>query len=591
MLISYNWLKQFIKLDWEPVKVGELLTNLGLELEGISEFESVKGSLEGVVVGEVLSVDKHPNADKLTLCKVDLGNGDPVQIVCGAPNVAAGQKVPVATIGTTLYTPEGESWKIKKGKIRGEESHGMICAEDELGLGDSHDGIMVLDPSTKSGTACSDLFELEYDHVFNIDLTPNRADAMSHYGVARDLKAGLKRHEINLELLTPSISKFSVDNRSRKIDVVVEDSAMAPRYCGVTISDIIVQSSPDWLKNRLRAIGLSPINNVVDATNYVLHELGQPLHAFDADRIYGNKVVVKTVEAGTKFVTLDGEERTLDVEDLMICDAEKPMCIGGVFGGINTGVTEDTKAIFLESAYFDPISIRKTAKRHGLSTDASFRFERGIDITTVDYALQRAAMLGAFYSGNHAKELFTAKRNEAFELPDPNELTYLKEGYDRIEFEFPDEEGNLISLQDPQFQDKAVLIQIMGTWCPNCLDESRFLSNYLSTRNYEDLAVVALAFEYATNEEKAFRGIRRLKDRLGINYPILLAQVGTSSKAKANEKLPMLNHVLSYPTTIFLDKEGEVRNIHTGFNGPATGEPYEEFKREFDSIVQVLRSE
>ena len=393
MLISYNWLKQFIKLDWEPVKVGELLTNLGLELEGISEFESVKGSLEGVVVGEVLSVDKHPNADKLTLCKVDLGNGDPVQIVCGAPNVAAGQKVPVATIGTTLYTPEGESWKIKKGKIRGEESHGMICAEDELGLGDSHDGIMVLDPSTKSGTACSDLFELEYDHVFNIDLTPNRADAMSHYGVARDLKAGLKRHEINLELLTPSISKFSVDNRSRKIDVVVEDSAMAPRYCGVTISDIIVQSSPDWLKNRLRAIGLSPINNVVDATNYVLHELGQPLHAFDADRIYGNKVVVKTVEAGTKFVTLDGEERTLDVEDLMICDAEKPMCIGGVFGGINTGVTEDTKAIFLESAYFDPISIRKTAKRHGLSTDASFRFERGIDITTVDYALQRAAML------------------------------------------------------------------------------------------------------------------------------------------------------------------------------------------------------
>ena len=392
-MISYNWLKQFIKLDWEPVKVGELLTNLGLELEGISEFESVKGSLKGVIVGEVLSVDKHPNADKLTLCSVDLGDSNPVQIVCGAPNVEAGQKVPVATIGTSLYTPEGEAWKIKKGKIRGEESHGMICAEDELGLGDSHDGIMVLDPEITTGTPCSELFELEHDHIFNIDLTPNRADAMSHYGVARDLKAGLKRQEINLELLTPSTSKFSVDNRSRKIDVVVEDPELAPRYCGVTISDIIVQASPIWLKNRLRAIGLTPINNVVDATNYVLHELGQPLHAFDADRIYGKKVIVRTAKAGTKFVTLDGEERSLHEEDLMICDAEKPMCIGGIFGGINTGVTEDTRSIFLESAYFNPISIRKTAKRHGLSTDASFRFERGIDITTVDYALQRAAML------------------------------------------------------------------------------------------------------------------------------------------------------------------------------------------------------
>lgn len=393
MLISYNWLKQFIKLDWEPVKVGELLTNLGLELEGISEFETVKGGLKGVVVGEVVSVEKHPNADKLTLCQVNIGAAEPVQIVCGAPNVAAGQKVPVATIGTTLYPADGDPWKIKKGKIRGEESHGMICAEDELGLGDSHEGIMVLDPAAKIGTPCSELFELESDQVFNIDLTPNRADAMSHYGVARDLRAGLRRHEINLELLTPSTSNFSVDNRSRKIDVVVEDPKRAPRYCGITISDLIVQPSPDWLKNRLRAIGLSPINNIVDATNYVLHELGQPLHAFDADRIFGNKVVVKTVAAGTKFVTLDGEERTLDEEDLMICDAEKPMCIGGVFGGINTGVTEDTRSIFLESAYFDPVSIRKTAKRHGLSTDASFRFERGIDITTVDYALQRAAML------------------------------------------------------------------------------------------------------------------------------------------------------------------------------------------------------
>jgi len=393
MLISYNWLKQFIKLDWKAEEVGELLTNLGLELEGISSFESVAGGLQGVVVGEVLDVEKHPNADKLSLTRVDIGQAEPLQIVCGAPNVAAGQKVPVATIGTTLYTPEGESWKIKKGKIRGEESHGMICAEDELGLGDSHDGIMVLDPACKAGTPCSTLFELENDKVFNIDLTPNRADAMSHYGVARDLRAGLARQEIMMELITPSLSHFSVDNRSRKIDVTVEDSTLAPRYCGVTLSDLIVQPSPDWLKNRLRAIGLKPINNVVDASNYVLHELGQPLHAFDADRIFGNEVIVKRVKAGTKFITLDGLERELHAEDLMICDKEKPMCIGGIFGGINTGVTEDTKSIFLESAYFDPVSIRKSAKRHGLSTDASFRFERGIDINITMYALQRAAML------------------------------------------------------------------------------------------------------------------------------------------------------------------------------------------------------
>ncbi|MDH3796453.1 MAG: phenylalanine--tRNA ligase subunit beta, partial [Flavobacteriaceae bacterium] len=393
MLISYNWLKQFIKLDWKAEEVGELLTNLGLELEGISSFESVTGGLEGVVVGEVLEVEKHPNADKLSLTRVDIGQGEPLQIVCGAPNVARGQKVPVATIGTTLYTPEGESWKIKKGKIRGEESHGMICAEDELGLGDSHDGIMVLDPESKPGTLCSSLFELENDKVFNIDLTPNRADAMSHLGVARDLRAGLARKEIMMELLTPSLSHFNVDNRSRKIDVSVEDNSLAPRYCGVTISNLIVQASPDWLKNRLRAIGLKPINNIVDATNFVLHELGQPLHAFDADRIYGNEVIVKRVKHGTKFITLDGIERVLHEEDLMICDKEKPMCIGGIFGGINTGVTEDTKAIFLESAYFDPVSIRKSAKRHGLSTDASFRFERGIDINITLYALQRAALL------------------------------------------------------------------------------------------------------------------------------------------------------------------------------------------------------
>ncbi|MFC4220037.1 phenylalanine--tRNA ligase subunit beta [Flagellimonas marina] len=393
MKISYNWLKQFLQIDWDSQKTGELLTDLGLEVEGIASFESVKGGLKGVVVGHVLTCVQHPNADRLKLTTVDVGQETPLQIVCGAPNVAAGQKVPVATIGTTLYTKEGEAWQIKKGKIRGEESQGMICAEDELGLGESHDGIMVLNEALEPGTPCSKVFEIENDEVFEIGLTPNRADAMSHFGVARDLKAGLEQKEIQKELVTPSTSNFSIDNRSLKIDVEVKDSLKAPRYCGVTISNLIVQESPDWLKNRLKAIGLSPINNVVDVTNYVLHELGQPLHAFDASKIKGNKIEVKTLPAETKFRTLDDVERELHEDDLMICDTEKPMCIAGVFGGIHSGVTEHTSAIFLESAYFDPVSVRKTAKRHGLNTDASFRFERGIDINMTEYALKRAALL------------------------------------------------------------------------------------------------------------------------------------------------------------------------------------------------------
>jgi len=393
MKISYNWLKQFVKIDWDANKTGELLTDLGLEIEGIESFESVKGGLEGVVVGHVLRCEKHPNADRLKLTTVDIGLAESVQIVCGAPNVAKGQKVPVATIGTTLYTNEGESWTIKKGKIRGEESHGMICAEDELGLGNSHAGILVLADELAPGTPCSEVFKVENDAVFEIGLTPNRADAMSHFGVARDLKAGLMQKDVQIELITPSISNFNVDNRSFRIDVDVENTALAPRYCGITITDLIVQPSPDWLKNRLKAIGLNPINNIVDATNYVLHELGQPLHAFDANKIKGNKIVVKTVPQDTPFISLDGQERKLHAEDLMICDIEKPLCIAGVFGGINSGVTEDTTSIFLESAYFDPINTRKTAKRHGLNTDASFRFERGIDINKVEYALQRAALL------------------------------------------------------------------------------------------------------------------------------------------------------------------------------------------------------
>lgn len=419
MKISYNWLKQFIQLDWETEKTSALLTDLGLEVEGVEEFESVKGSLNGIVVGHVISCEQHPNADRLKLTKVDIGAQQPLQIVCGAPNVAAGQKVPVATIGTTLYTETGESWVIKKGKIRGEESHGMICAEDELGLGKGHDGIMVLEENIAPGTPCSELFEIESDTVFEIGLTPNRADAMSHYGVARDLKAGLVQNDIHLEFITPSVSSFHVDNRTLRIDVDVQNKELCPRYCGVTISGIKVDESPEWIQNRLKAIGISPKNNVVDITNYVLHELGQPLHAFDANMISSKKIVVKTAEPGTKFTTLDGIERELHQEDLMICDNEKPLCIAGVLGGMNSGVTERTTAVFLESAYFNPVSVRKTAKRHAINTDASFRFERGIDINSTKYALMRAALFIKEIAGGTISsdaEDFYPKKFEDFQV-------------------------------------------------------------------------------------------------------------------------------------------------------------------------------
>ncbi|MDB4709345.1 phenylalanine--tRNA ligase subunit beta [Flavobacteriaceae bacterium] len=394
MKISYNWLKQFLQVNWETSKTSELLTDLGLEVEGVETIESIKGSLEGIVIGEVLTCVQHPNADRLKITTVDLGLEIPVQIICGAPNVASGQKVPVATIGTTLYDDKGAAFKIKKGKIRGEESHGMICAEDELGLGTSHEGIMVLNKKLKPGTPAAEVFDIETDHVFEIGLTPNRADAMSHYGVARDFRAGLIQHGINLELITPSVSDFHVDERRLRFDIEVENKDLAKRYCGISIVDIEVKDSPEWIQNKLKAVGILPKNNVVDITNYVLHELGQPLHAFDANKIKGNKVLVKTLKSGTKFTTLDSIERELHAEDIVICDGESnPMCIAGVFGGEKSGVTDKTTSIFLESAYFNPVAIRKTAKRHALNTDASFRFERGIDINFTKYALKRAALL------------------------------------------------------------------------------------------------------------------------------------------------------------------------------------------------------
>lgn len=392
MKISYNWLKQFIKIDCKSEETAALLTDLGLEVEIVNQYQSVKGGLEGIVVGHVLTCIQHPDADRLKVTTVDLGNGIPVQIVCGASNVAAGQKVPVATIGTILYDAAGVAFTIKKGKIRGQESHGMICAEDELGLGESHDGIMILDETLAPGTPAATVFKIENDEVFEIGLTPNRADAMSHLGTARDLRAGMLQNGINVELITPSVSNFRVDKRTLKIDIDVKEPKLAPRYCGVTISGIEVKPSPAWLQNRLKAIGLNPKNNIVDVTNYVLHELGQPLHAFDTSKING-KIVVQTLPAGTKFTTLDDIERTLHEEDLMICDEKGPLCIAGVFGGKKSGVSESTNSIFLESAYFNPVSIRKTAKRHQLNTDASFRFERGIDPTITEYALKRAALL------------------------------------------------------------------------------------------------------------------------------------------------------------------------------------------------------
>ena len=420
MKISYNWLKQFLQVNWETSKTSELLTDLGLEVEGVETIESIKGSLEGIVIGEVLTCVQHPNADRLKITTVDLGLEIPVQIICGAPNVASGQKVPVATIGTTLYDDKGAAFKIKKGKIRGEESHGMICAEDELGLGTSHEGIMVLDKKLKPGTPAAEVFDIETDHVFEIGLTPNRADAMSHYGVARDFRAGLIQHGINLELITPSVSDFHVDERRLRFDIEVENKDLAQRYCGISIVDIEVKDSPEWIQNNLKAIGILPKNNVVDITNYVLHELGQPLHAFDANKIKGNKVLVKTLKSGTKFTTLDSIERELHAEDIMICDGESnPICIAGVFGGEKSGVTDKTTSIFLESAYFNPVAIRKTAKRHALNTDASFRFERGIDINFTKYALKRAALLIKEYAnGKIASDVmdFYPEKMEDFQV-------------------------------------------------------------------------------------------------------------------------------------------------------------------------------
>ena len=392
MKISYNWLKEYLNFKDNHESIGEKLTSLGLEVEGITKFESIPGGLEGVVVGKTKSVKKHPNADRLKITTVDVGADELLQIVCGAPNVDKNQTVAVATSGTTLY-PNNEKIKIKKSKIRGEISNGMICGQDELNLGEFDHGIMILDDKHKPGTPLKKLFDVDTDWIYEIGLTPNRADAMSHYGTARDLRARLLHEGKNLELKTPSVSNFSIDKRTKNIKINIDDNSLTPRYCGIVMENIKIDNSPEWLQNKIISIGLSPINNIVDITNFVMHDLGQPLHAFDYEKIEGETVNVKKHNKNIKFKTLDEVEREITKDDLMICNSKKPMCIAGIFGGIDSGVSKETNTIFIESAYFDPISVRKSAKHHNLSTDSSYRFERGVDPNTTKYALKRAVLM------------------------------------------------------------------------------------------------------------------------------------------------------------------------------------------------------
>ena len=393
MNISFNWLKEFLNIDIDIEEVSNILTDIGLEVEGIDDFQEIKGGFKGLLVGEVVSCIKHPNADRLKLTTVNIGEESLLQIVCGAPNVKEGLIVVIATVGTTLYPLKGNEFKINKSKIRGELSQGMICAEDEIGIGKAHDGIIVLDKKHKPGTKVFEIFDNYSDSIFNIGLTPNRSDAMSHHGVARDLRAALMHKGLKTELLTPSVSNFHINSRTKKINIKISNQSLCQRFSGVCIENIKVESSPKWLQNKLKSIGLSPVNNVVDITNYILHEVGQPLHAYDLEKIKSNTIEVKTLKEDTVFTTLDGLERKLNETDLMVCDKNKPMCIAGVYGGDYHGVSNETKSIFLESAYFNPVSIRKTAKAHSINSDASFRFERGVNIELVEYALKRAAIL------------------------------------------------------------------------------------------------------------------------------------------------------------------------------------------------------
>jgi phenylalanyl-tRNA synthetase beta chain len=505
MKISYNWIKDYLKIDLEPAKVAEILTGIGLEIEGMDEWVSVKGGLDGVVIGEVLTCKKHPDADKLSVTTVDIGASQPLHIVCGAPNVAAGQKVPIATIGTIVFKGD-ESLEIKKSKIRGELSEGMICAEDELGLGNSHESIMVLDKDAKPGTPASSYFKVTKDYVFEIGLTPNRIDSGSHFGVARDLAAYLNLNAgMNGKAILPSITGFKPDNYDNTFEIIIENNTDCPRYTGVTISGVTIDESPDWLKNRLRAVGLNPINNVVDITNFVQNEIGQPLHAFDADKIEGKKVIIKNLPDKSKFITLDETERSLSSKDLMICNSKEGMCIAGVFGGIKSGVTDTTKNIFLESAYFNPVTIRKTSKRHGLKTDASFRFERGADPNITTWALKRAIMLIKEIAGGKISsdivDVYPNQFNNAlFEVSYKNinrligiqiDRSVVKRILNLLDIKIKSENGDNITLEIPSYRvdvkrEADVIEEILRIYGYNNIGVSDHVNSTLSYQEKPD---------------------------------------------------------------------------------------------------------
>lgn len=507
MKISYNWLKEYLDFNLVPQDVAEILTNTGLEVESVEAFESMPGGLDGVVIGEIVECEKHPDADKLKVTKVNIGTGELLQIVCGAPNCRVGLKSPIAVIGTTLYPTSGDKLVIKKAKIRGVESQGMICADDELGLGASHAGIMELDVNTKVGTPAAEYFKVEKDHTFEIGLTPNRSDAFSHIGVARDLSAALSAvYKIDLPLKYPvngqqrvAVSPLSFGEGPGVRTVSVEDSITCPRYSGVNISKVKVGESPDWLKNRLRAIGIRSINNVVDITNFVLHEYGQPLHAFDADKIKGGKVIVKKLPEGTVFKGLDGVDRKLSAEDLMICDAEGGMCIAGVFGGLDSGVTESTTNIFMESAYFDPISVRKTAARHNLRTDAAMHFEKTTDINITVEALKRAAsLICEICGGEVSSDIIDVYPNPVKGYPVTISLARInklagaeippatvKNILNKLEITVTDDKGDTLSLLVPTFKtdvkrEADILEEILRIYGYNTIPMPKTLRSSLS---------------------------------------------------------------------------------------------------------------
>lgn len=504
MNISYNWLKEYVAFNLTPQEVSEALTSIGLETGGVEEVQTIKGGLEGIVIGEVLTCEQHPNSDHMSVTSLNIGGEQPIQVVCGAANVAAGQKVVVATIGTKLYDGE-DSFTIKKSKLRGVESNGMICAEDEIGLGTGHEGIMVLPADAVPGTPAKEYFNIQSEYVLEVDITPNRADACSHYGVARDLYAYLVQNGLEASLTRPSTEAFAVDNNNLDIAIEVEDATAAPRYAGISMTGVTVKESPEWLQNKLRLIGLRPINNVVDVTNYMLHAYGQPLHCFDADQLKGGKVVVRTVAEGTPFVTLDEVERKLSATDLLICNAQEPMCIAGVFGGLHSGATEKTTNIFIESAYFNPTVVRKTARRHGLNTDSSFRFERGIDPNGTIEVLKEAAMLIKELAGgtisseikdlypqpiaHHTVELAYAKVNSL--IGKVLSVETIKSIVTTLEMEITQETTEGLTLQVPPYRvdvlrDCDVIEDILRIYGYNNIEIPTTLKSSLTTKGEDD---------------------------------------------------------------------------------------------------------